>query len=77
MEADQRNQPQSTYHAYLIRLRRNGTPPVWRVSLHDVHSDLQLQFKQVTELVEFLLTKFEQHIQLIRIILEIFLKLAK
>lgn len=53
---------EKNYHAYLIRLRRQGSPPVWRVSLQDVHSEFQLQFGEVVEFIEFLSREFEHQV---------------
>jgi hypothetical protein len=48
------NRAEGDYYAYLIRLRRYGTPSMWRVSLQDVHGEMLLQFDGIADLVAFL-----------------------
>ena len=52
-------QPQSTYQAYLLRLRRvdNAGQPVWRISLEVPGSQTQRYFDDLTALCHYLATQ--------------------
>lgn len=54
------NTTSNNYQAYLIRFRRGEASLRWQVSLQDVHGDLSLHFKELSDLIDFFQAHFSE-----------------